>query len=50
VSAQTHKTRYNLELKFHYNSVEFGLEDDEVVVAAILIGSNDIVKVFFLVL
>ena len=35
-----YKRKYNSEPKFHYKNVEFGLEDDEVVVAALLDGSN----------
>jgi hypothetical protein len=35
-----YKSKYNSEPTFHYKYVEFGLEDDEVVVAALLDGSN----------
>jgi len=32
--------KYNKEPKFSYRNVDFGLEDDEVVVAALMEGSN----------
>ncbi|KUJ11955.1 uncharacterized protein LY89DRAFT_217010 [Mollisia scopiformis] len=35
-----YKKKYNREPAFHYKAVEFGLEDNEVVVAAVLPGSN----------
>jgi len=35
-----YKRKYNSEPTFYYKNVGFGLEDDEVVVAALLDGSN----------
>jgi hypothetical protein len=35
-----YRRRYNSEPEFHHRNVEFGLEDDEVIVVALLDGSN----------
>lgn len=37
-----YKKRYNSEPEFHYKTVEFGMDDDEVLVAALLEGSSHI--------
>ncbi|KUJ23480.1 uncharacterized protein LY89DRAFT_728225 [Mollisia scopiformis] len=38
--ANEYRSKYNSEPKYHYKDVMFGLEDDEVVVAGILLGSD----------
>jgi hypothetical protein len=38
--ANEYRTKYNKEPKFSLRNVHFGLEDDEVVVAALLESSN----------
>ena len=40
VYMEKYKKKYNSEPKFHYKTVDFGLEDDEVVVTAFLPGTN----------